>query len=74
MACFMGATPVPIPLVPGRFPLDLDELRSIARTPCSLQQPQEPHRGVTRGDIEGIAAIAMARPSCSLTDSAAHPV
>jgi aspartate/methionine/tyrosine aminotransferase len=73
MARFMGATPVPIPLRPERdFRLDLDELRSLITPRTRLlvfNSPQNPTGAVmTRGDIEGIAAIAMAHDLVVLAD------
>ena len=69
----MGATPVPIPLRPERdFRLDLDELRSLITPRTRLlvfNSPQNPTGAVmTRGDIEGIAAIAMAHDLVVLAD------
>jgi aspartate/methionine/tyrosine aminotransferase len=73
MARFMGATPVPIPLrVEADFRLDLDELRSLITPRTRLivfNSPQNPTGAVlTRGDIEGIAAIAMAHDLIVLAD------
>ena len=73
MARFMGATPVPIPLRPERdFRLDLDELRSLITPRTRLlvfNSPQNPTGAVmTRADIEGIAAIAMAHDLVVLAD------
>jgi aspartate aminotransferase len=73
MARFMGATPVPIPLRPERdFRLDLDELRSLITPRTRLlvfNSPQNPTGAVmTRTDIEGIAAVAMAHDLVVLAD------
>jgi len=73
MTRFMGATPVPIPLRPERdFRLDLDELRSLITPRTRLlvfNSPQNPTGAVmTRSDIEGIAAIAMAHDLVVLAD------
>ena len=73
MTRFMGATPVPIPLKPERdFRLDLDELRSLITPRTRLlvfNSPQNPTGAVmTRSDIEGIAAIAMAHDLVVLAD------
>jgi aspartate aminotransferase len=73
MARFMGATPVPIPLRPERdFRLDLDELRSLITPRTRLlvfNSPQNPTGAVmTRADIEGIAAVAMAHDLVVLAD------
>jgi aspartate/methionine/tyrosine aminotransferase len=73
MARFMGATPVPIPLrAEADFRLDLDELRSLITPRTRLvvfNSPQNPTGAVlTRGDIEGIAAIAMAHDLTVLAD------
>jgi aspartate/methionine/tyrosine aminotransferase len=73
MARFMGATPVPIPLRPERdFRLDLDELRSLITPRTRLlvfNSPQNPTGAVmTRADIEGVAAIAMAHDLVVLAD------
>ncbi len=73
MTRFMGATPVPIPLTPERdFRLDLDELRSLITPRTRLlvfNSPQNPTGAVmTRSDIEGIAAIAMAHDLVVLAD------
>jgi aspartate aminotransferase len=73
MARFMGATPVPVPLRPeADFRLDLDELRSLITPRTRLlifNSPQNPTGGLlTRGDIEGIAAIAMAHDLVVLAD------
>jgi aspartate/methionine/tyrosine aminotransferase len=73
MARFMGATPVPIPLrAEADFRLDLDELRSLITPRTRLivfNSPQNPTGAVlTRGDIEGIAAIAMAHDFIVLAD------
>ena len=73
MTRFMGATPVPIPLRPERdFRLDLDELRSLMTPRTRLlvfNSPQNPTGAVmTRSDIEGVAAIAMAHDLMVLAD------
>jgi len=73
MTRFMGATPVPIPLRPERdFRLDLDELRSLITPRTRLlvfNSPQNPTGAVmTRSDIEGVAAIAMAHDLVVLAD------
>ncbi len=73
MTRFMGATPVPIPLKPERdFRLDLDELRSLITPRTRLlvfNSPQNPTGAVmTRSDIEGVAAIAMAHDLVVLAD------
>ncbi len=73
MARFMGATPVPVPMRPeADFRLDLDELRSLITPRTRLlifNSPQNPTGGLlTRGDIEGIAAIAMAHDLVVLAD------
>jgi len=73
MTRFMGATPVPIPLRPERdFRLDLDELRSLITPRTRLlvfNSPQNPTGAVmTRSDIEGVAAIAMAHDLMVLAD------
>ncbi len=73
MTRFMGATPVPIPLHPERdFRLDLDELRSLITPRTRLlvfNSPQNPTGAVmTRSDIEGVAAIAMAHDLMVLAD------
>lgn len=73
MARFAGATPVPIPLRAGTgFRLDLDELRSLI-TPRTrmlvINSPQNPTGAVlTRGDLEGVASIAMAHDLVVLAD------
>jgi aspartate/methionine/tyrosine aminotransferase len=73
MARFMGATPVPIPLhAEADFRLDLDELRSLITPRTRLvvfNSPQNPTGAVlTRLDIEGIAAVAMAHDLIVLAD------
>jgi aspartate aminotransferase len=73
MTRFMGATAVPIGLRPENdFRIDLDELRSLVspRTRMLIiNSPQNPTGGVlTRQDIEGIAAVAMANDLVVLAD------
>jgi aspartate/methionine/tyrosine aminotransferase len=73
MARFMGATAVPIPLHSAHdFRLDLDELRSLITPRTRLlvfNSPQNPTGAVmTRSDIEGVAAIAMAHDLVVLAD------
>jgi aspartate/methionine/tyrosine aminotransferase len=73
MTRFVGATPVPIPLrAENAYRLDLDELRSLITPRTRLlifNSPQNPTGAVlTRSDIEGIAAIAMAHDLAVLAD------
>jgi aspartate/methionine/tyrosine aminotransferase len=73
MTRFVGGTPVPISLrAANGFRLDLDELRSIITPRTRLlifNSPQNPTGAVlTRSDIEGIAAIAMAHDLVVLAD------
>jgi aspartate aminotransferase len=73
MTRFMGATAVPVGLRPQNdFRIDLDELRSLVspRTRMLIiNSPQNPTGGVlTRQDIEGIAAVAMANDLVVLAD------
>ena len=73
MTRFVGATPVPIPLRAGNgYRLDLDELRSLITPRTRLlifNSPQNPTGAVlTRSDVEGIAAIAMAHDLVVLAD------
>lgn len=73
MTRFMGATPVPIALrAENDFRVDLDELDALV-TPRTrmliFNSPQNPTGGVlTRDDIEGIAAIALADDLVVLAD------
>jgi aspartate/methionine/tyrosine aminotransferase len=73
MTRFVGARPVPIALrAENGYRLDLDELRSLI-TPRTrmliFNSPQNPTGAVlTRSDIEGIAAIAMAHDLAVLAD------
>jgi aspartate/methionine/tyrosine aminotransferase len=73
MTRFVGATPVPITLrATNRYRLDLDELRSLISPRTRLlivNSPQNPTGAVlTRSDVEGIAAIAMAHDLVVLAD------
>jgi aspartate/methionine/tyrosine aminotransferase len=73
MTRFVGATPVPIALrAENGYRLDLDELRSLITPRTRLlifNSPQNPTGAVlTRSDIEGIAAIAMAHDLAGLAD------
>jgi aspartate aminotransferase len=73
MARFAGAVPVPLRLQAGDgFRLDLDELRSLI-TPRTrlivINSPQNPTGAMaSRGDLEGVAAIAMAHDLVVLAD------
>ncbi len=73
MTRFMGATPVPIRLrAETDFRIDYDELNALV-TPRTrmliFNSPQNPTGGVlTRDDIEGIAAIAIANDLVVLAD------
>ncbi len=73
MTRFLGATPVPIPLrMCNDFRLDLDELRALV-TPRTrllvINSPQNPTGSVlTRHDLEGIAAVAIANDLVVLSD------
>jgi aspartate/methionine/tyrosine aminotransferase len=73
MARFAGATPVSLRLDPERrFGLDLDELRALV-TPRTrvlvINSPQNPTGAMlSRADLEGIAAIAMAHGLTILAD------
>jgi aspartate/methionine/tyrosine aminotransferase len=73
MTRFMGATPVPIRLrAENDFRIDYDELNALV-TPRTrmliFNSPQNPTGGVlTRDDIEGIAAIAIASDLVVLAD------
>jgi aspartate/methionine/tyrosine aminotransferase len=73
MARFAGATPVPLRLrARDHFRLDLDELRALVSPRTRLivvNSPQNPTGAMaTRGDLEGIAAIAMAHDLVVLAD------
>jgi aspartate/methionine/tyrosine aminotransferase len=73
MTRFVGATPVPIQLrAANGYRFDLDELRSLITPRTRLlifNSPQNPTGAVlTRADIEGIAAIAMAHDLAVLAD------
>jgi aspartate/methionine/tyrosine aminotransferase len=73
MARFVGAMPVPLRLRPDEdFRLDLDELRALV-TPRTrvlvINSPQNPTGAMlSRADLEGIAAIAMAHDLVVLSD------
>jgi aspartate aminotransferase len=73
MTRFMGATPVPLPLrAESSFRIDLDELRALV-TPRTrmlvINSPGNPTGGVlTRGDLEGVAAVAIANDLVVLAD------
>ncbi|HSM34193.1 MAG TPA: aminotransferase class I/II-fold pyridoxal phosphate-dependent enzyme, partial [Anaerolineae bacterium] len=73
MTRFMGATPVPIPLrMDHEFRLDLDELRALVSPRTRMLIINSPHNPtgavLTRHDLEGIAAIAMANDLVVLAD------
>jgi aspartate/methionine/tyrosine aminotransferase len=73
MTRFAGARPVPIPLrAENGYRLDLDELRALITPRTRLlifNSPQNPTGAVlTRSDVEGIAAIAMAHDVVVLAD------
>ena len=73
MVRFVGGVPVPIPLRAHLdYRLDLDELRALVspRTRMLiLNSPNNPTGGVlTRSDLEGVAAIALAHDLVVLTD------
>jgi aspartate/methionine/tyrosine aminotransferase len=73
MARFLDLVPVPIPLrATNDFRPDLDELRSLV-TPRTrllvINSPHNPTGGMlTRADLEGIAAVAMAHDLLVLAD------
>jgi aspartate aminotransferase len=73
MVRFLGGVPVPIPLRAERdHRLDIDELRSLvsARTRMIvLNSPSNPTGGMlTRADLEGVAAVALAHGLVVLSD------
>jgi aspartate/methionine/tyrosine aminotransferase len=73
MVRFLGGVPVPIPLrAELSYRPDLDELRSLVspRTRMIvLNSPNNPTGGMlTRADLEGVAAIALAHDLVVLTD------
>ena len=73
MAAYIGAKLVPCPIrQENDFRLDLDELRSLITPRTRLlvfNSPQNPTGAVmTRSDIEGVAAIAMAHDLVVLAD------
>lgn len=73
MARFVGATPVPLRLdAARRFGIDLDELRALVSPRTRLlviNSPQNPTGAMlSRADLEGIAAIAMAHDLTVLAD------
>ena len=73
LARFVGATPVPIPLrAANGFRLDLDELRALVSARTRLLVINSPHNPtgavLTRHDLEGIAAVAMANDLVVLSD------
>lgn len=73
MTRFMGATPVPLALrAENGFRIDFDELRALV-TPRTrmliINSPQNPTGGVlSRDDLEGVAAVAIANDLVILTD------
>ncbi len=73
MTRFVGATPVPLPLrAANDYRLDLDELRALVSPRTRLLILNSPHNPtgavLTRHDLEGIAAVAMANDLTVLTD------
>jgi aspartate/methionine/tyrosine aminotransferase len=73
MARFVGATPVALRLRPDAgFRVDLDELRSLVTRRTRLivlNSPQNPTGAmVSRSDLEGIAAVALAHDLVVLAD------
>jgi aspartate aminotransferase len=73
MTRFMGATPVALPLrAENGFRIDLDELRALVtpRTRMLIyNSPQNPTGSVlTRDDLEGVAAVAIANDLVVLAD------
>ena len=73
MVRFLGAVPVPIPLrAELAYRLDLDELRALVspRTRMIIiNSPHNPTGGMlTQGDLEGVAAVALAHDVVVLTD------
>jgi len=70
---FVGATPVPLPMrAANGFRLDLDELRALVSARTRLLVINSPHNPtgavLTRHDLEGIAAVAMANDLVVLSD------
>jgi aspartate/methionine/tyrosine aminotransferase len=73
LARFLDLLPVPVPLRAGNdFRLDLDELRSLISPRTRILVVNSPHNPtggmLTRSDLEGVAAIAMAHDLLVLTD------
>jgi len=73
MVRFLGGVPVPIPLrAELSYRPDLDELRSLVSSRTRmivLNSPNNPTGGMlTRADLEGVAAIALAHDLVVLTD------
>lgn len=73
MVRFLGGVPVPIPLRARlSYRLDLDELRSLVSPRTRMiviNSPNNPTGGMlSRADLEGIAAIALAHDLVVLTD------
>ena len=73
MARFLDLVPVPVPLRSGNdFRLDLDELRALISPRTRLLVINSPHNPtggmLTRSDLEGVAAIAMAHDLLVLSD------
>ena len=73
VARFLDLEPVPLPLRPSNdFRPDLDELRALISRRTRMLVINSPHNPtggmLTRSDLEGIAAIAMAHDLLVLTD------
>jgi len=73
MTRFVGATPVPITLrAEHDFRLDLDELRALVTPRTRMLIFNSPHNPtgavLTKGDVEGIASVAMAYDLIVLAD------
>ncbi|MEX1296107.1 MAG: pyridoxal phosphate-dependent aminotransferase [Candidatus Limnocylindrales bacterium] len=73
MVRFLGGIPVPVTLRPElSYRLDLDELRSLVSSRTRMiviNSPGNPTGGIlTRGDLEGVASVALAHDLIVLTD------